>query len=113
MVSLRVVAASPFSRLPVYRGARDQVVGTLRVKDLVERYVAEGPVPLQHLVRTVATVPEALPADRIVAVLRERRLHQAIVVDGSGRGVGMVTIQDVLSELLGVGKPAPAARGAS
>src|SRR5438067_1376305 len=39
---VRTVVASPFSRLPVYRDTRDRVIGTLRVKDLVERYVAEG-----------------------------------------------------------------------
>ena len=98
---LRTVAAHPFSRLPVYRESRDRIAGTLRVKDLVARYVAEGPVPLQRLLRPVAELRAEVPADRVVTVLRERRVHQAVVVDDDRRAIGLVTIQDVLSELLG------------
>ncbi len=102
---LRAVSASPFSRLPVYRDSPDRIVGTLRVKDLVTRYVAEGPVALHRLIRPVARLKEDLAADRVLAVLRERRVHQAVVVDASDKAVGLITIQDVLSELLGSAKP--------
>jgi CBS domain containing-hemolysin-like protein len=98
---VKTVAASPFSRLPVYRDARDRIVGTLRAKDLVERYIAEGALPLDRLIRPAVEVTADLPADRIVGLLRERRVHQAIVVDASRQAIGLVTIQDVLSELLG------------
>jgi putative hemolysin len=102
---VRTVAASPFSRLPVYRGSVDRVVGTLRVKDLVERYVTEGPVPLDKLMRPIAHVPADLAADRAIALLREKRLHQAIVADEHGRTIGLITIQDLLSALLDVDAP--------
>jgi magnesium and cobalt exporter, CNNM family len=93
-------AASPFSRLPVYRGARERIVGTLRVKDLVERYVAQGPGPLEQLIRPVIHIPASAPGDRIIGLLRERRAHQAVVVDEQSLAIGLVTIQDVLSELM-------------
>jgi CBS domain containing-hemolysin-like protein len=102
---LRTVAAHPFSRLPVYRETPDRIIGTLRVKDLVARYVAEGPVPLQKLVRPIVELRPDLPADRVVTTLRERRIHQAVVVDDQRRAMGLITIQDVLSELLGSAKP--------
>ena len=95
------VAASPFSRLPVYRGTRDHIVGLLRVKDLVDRYVVEGPLPLERLMRPVVQVPATLAADRVLALLRERRVHAAVVADATGRALGLITIQDVLTELLG------------
>jgi magnesium and cobalt exporter, CNNM family len=98
---LRTVASSPFSRIPIYRESPERIAGTLRVKDLVARYVAEGPVPLQRLVRPVAEISKDLPADHVIGVLRERRVHQAVVVDSPGHAIGLVTIQDVLSELLG------------
>lgn len=98
---VRVVSASPFSRLPVYRGATDQIVGTVRVRDILERFVLEGAVPLERLVRPMVPVAEDLPADRVVGVLREKRAHQAIVVDAGGHALGMITIQDVLNELVG------------
>ena len=108
---VRVVAASPFSRLPVYRGSPDEIVGMLRVKDLVERYVAEGPLPLDRLLRPVVRVVEDLPADRVVTELRERRAHSGIVVDAAGRAIGLITMQDLLGELLGQGTLQPAGTG--
>jgi magnesium and cobalt exporter, CNNM family len=106
-VAVATVAASPFSRLPIYRGSPDRVVGTVRAKDLVERYVAEGPVPLERLIRPIAQISETLPADRIVNLLRERRAHQAVVTDDQGRAVGLITISDVLNELLTAKPPEP------
>jgi CBS domain containing-hemolysin-like protein len=102
---VRLVAATPFSRIPVYRESPHRITGMLRVKDLVGRYVAEGPVPLERLVRPVAEVRHDLPADRVVTALRERRVHQAVVVDAPGHAIGLITIQDVLGELLGTAKP--------
>jgi CBS domain containing-hemolysin-like protein len=103
---VRAVTASPFSRLPVYQGTRDNIVGILRVKDLVERYAAEGPVPVERLLCPVAQIPEDLPADRAIPELRERRAHSAVVVEAGGRAVGLVTVQDLLGELLG-DEPSP------
>ena len=98
---LRLVTSSPFSRLPVYRGSRDQVIGTLRVKDLVHRVIREGErVPLERLIRPVLRVPHSMPADRLIATLRDRRTHQAAVEDDAGAVVGFVTIQDVISQFL-------------
>jgi putative hemolysin len=102
---LKTVMASPFSRLPVYRGSPEHVTGSLRVKDLVEHFAAEGPVPLDRLIRPMFKVLDDLPADRVIALLRERRAHAAIVVDREGRMVGLITIQDLLGELLGSGVP--------
>ncbi|MGE5836765.1 MAG: hemolysin family protein [Acidobacteriota bacterium] len=97
---VRTVVASPFSRIPIYRGTRDQIVGTLRVKDLIERYVAAGPGTLERLIRPLVRLDPNLPADRVVTLLRERRAHQAIV-ESQGHALGLITIQDVLAALLG------------
>ena len=104
---LQAVAGSPFSRLPVYRGSRDRVVGMIRVKDLVHRYVTEGPsATVAALVRPVIRVPQTLAGDQIIATLRDKRAHQAAVIDEAGSIVGFVTIQDVLGEFLGGGQRA-------
>jgi CBS domain containing-hemolysin-like protein len=108
---IRVVAASPFSRLPVYRSTPDQIFGIVRVKDLVRRFLTnpnrspdQPPRAdrLDALVRPVPRVPADLPADRIISVLRAKRAHLAIVVDKNepDRVVGMVTIHDVVGALL-------------
>jgi CBS domain containing-hemolysin-like protein len=98
---LQTVASSPYSRLPAYRGSRDRIVGMLRVKDVVYRYVTEGPAaPVEALVRPFARVPERMPGDQVIALLREKRAHQAAVVDDAGAIVGFITIQDVLGKFL-------------
>jgi len=98
---LRVVAASPYSRLPVYRGSIDTIVGILHIKDVVTRYVQAGALTVASLLRPIVRVPETMPADRLLAFLRERRNHQALVVDDQGIVVGLITLEDVVGELLG------------
>src|SRR6266542_3120747 len=98
---LRVVAASPYSRLPVYRGSIDAIVGILHIKDVVTRYVQAGTLSVASLLRPIVRVPDTMPADRLLAFLRERRSHQALVVDTAGDVVGFITLEDVVAELLG------------
>lgn len=99
---LRIVAQSPFSRLPVYRDSIDNIVGMLHTKDLVAWYVSDGgEAKLSDLVRPIASVHESVTADRVLRTLRERRSHQALVVDEFGGTAGLLTLEDVLSELLG------------
>jgi CBS domain containing-hemolysin-like protein len=77
------------------------VIGTLRVKDLVHRFLREGgTVPIARLVRPIVRVPHSMPADDLIAELRRTRTHQAAVVGDSGHVLGLVTIQDVISEFL-------------
>lgn len=98
---LRVVAASPYSRLPVFRGSTDNMVGILHTKDVVMRYVRAGGLSIAGLMRPIVRVPDTMPADRLLTFLRERRSHQALVVDVSGSVVGLITLEDVVAELLG------------
>ena len=98
---LRGVAASPYSRLPVYRGSLDNVIGILHIKDVATRYVQSGAFPLGAILRPIVRVPDTMPADRLLAFLRERRSHQALVVDQAGVVVGLITLADVVAELLG------------
>jgi putative hemolysin len=97
-----IVAQSPFSRMPVYRESIDNIVGILRTKDLVRWFVEGGPgMTLATMVRPVPSVHESVTADRILKDLRERRSHQALVVDEFGGTAGLLTLADVLTELLG------------
>jgi CBS domain containing-hemolysin-like protein len=96
------LAQSPYSRLPVYRGSIDNVVGMLHTKDLVRwRVSGAQDVTLASLLRPMASVHESVTADRVLRELREHRSHQALVVDEFGGTAGLLTLEDVLSELLG------------
>jgi putative hemolysin len=100
--ALKIVAASPYSRLPVYRGSLDDVVGMLHTKDVVTDYINERRrSSILALARPVVSVDDHMPADRLLTLLREKRSHQAIVVDGDARVVGLITVEDVVAELLG------------
>lgn len=97
-----IVAKSPYSRLPVYRGSVDNVVGMLHTKDLVRWMVEGGPgQSLESMTRPLPSVHESVNADQLLRQLRERRAHQALVVDEFGGTEGLVTLEDVLAEFLG------------
>ena len=96
------VAQSPFSRLPVYRDSIDNIVGMLHTKDLVRwRVSGARDEALASLLRPIASVHESVTVDKVLRELRERRSHLALVVDEFGGTAGLLTLEDVLSELLG------------
>lgn len=94
---------SPFTRLPVYRGSIDDVLGAVHTRDLVPVCLHPGNAPrtIESLICPVVFVPESMPADRLIAVMREHRVKLAIVKDEFGGTAGLVTLEDVLSEVLG------------
>jgi len=100
---IRAVAASPYSRLLVYRGSLDNILGVLHTKDLVRWLVGgrQSDVTLATLSRPISAVHESVTADRVVRQMRERRSHQALVVDEFGGTSGVISLQDVLAEFLG------------
>jgi len=99
---LRIVASSPYSRLPVYRGAIGDIAGILHTKDVVTHFLEQGRSgTLAGLIRPILRVPDSMPADQLLGFLRERRSHQALVVDATEAVVGLITLEDVLGELLG------------
>jgi CBS domain containing-hemolysin-like protein len=99
---VRFVASSPYSRLPVYRSTPDNVIGILHTRDLAIRSVQpDPPASVTPLLRPIVRVAETMAADRLLAFLRERRSHQSLVTDETGAIVGLITLEDVLSELLG------------
>jgi putative hemolysin len=99
---LETVIANPYSRLPVYRGTLDTVVGMLHTKDVVTEYVdGMRRRSLASLLRPIVQVRDDMPADRLLSYLRDRRTHQALVVDAEGKVAGLITLEDVVAELLG------------
>ena len=98
---LRVVSASPYSRLPVYEGSPVNLVGVLHTKDVVTAFVAGSPLTIVTLLRPIVRVRTEMPADRLLAFLREQRTHQAFVASSLGEVEGLITLEDVVGELLG------------
>lgn len=97
---LRIVSESPFSRLPVYERAAENIVGVLHTKDVVTAFIGGSRLTAPPL-RPAVKVPGDLAADKLLAFLRLRRTHQAFVTSTDGTVVGLVTLEDVVGELLG------------
>lgn len=100
--ALKIVAESPYTRLPVFSRTTDNVVGLLHTKDLALAYTEDSQLTsLETILRPVVHIPEGVTADRVISTLRERRSHQAIVVDEFGGVSGLITLEDILAEVLG------------
>jgi magnesium and cobalt exporter, CNNM family len=99
---LRLVATSPYSRLPVYRRTPDDIIGILHTKDVVTRFITDGEATsLISLLRPIARVHDSIPADHLLAHMRDKRIHQVLVVAEGGQVAGMITLEDVVAELIG------------
>ena len=98
---MRQVADSPYTRLPVFRGDIDHVVGLLHTRDLFTRQLEAPLTSLEPLVRPILSVPETVTADGLLTRMREARTHQALVLDEYGGVAGLVTLDDVLTEVMG------------
>ena len=91
-----------FSRIPLYEKNADSIVGIVYAKDLF-RDLAQGrkPVQLRDIARTAFFVPESKRLDDLLTDMRKQRVHMAIVVDEYGGTAGLVTIEDLLEEIVG------------
>jgi CBS domain containing-hemolysin-like protein len=99
---LDIVTASPYSRLPVHRGNVDNIIGLLRTRDLASAFATTGDLgSVTALIRPIATVLESATVDALLRTLRGQRSQVGIVIDEHGGTAGLVTLDDVLVELLG------------
>lgn len=91
-----------FSRYPVYEENIDQIIGILHVKDVI-RIAArpDGPFPLREIIRKPLLVPESKRTDVLLRELQQHQTHIAVVVDEYGGTAGIVTIEDLLEEIVG------------
>jgi CBS domain containing-hemolysin-like protein len=101
--ALAAVIESPYTRYPVYRGALDDVVGILHVRNLFSALVDRGiaGVQLEELLRPAHIVPENKDLAALLTEFRRTNQHMAIVVDEYGELEGIVTLEDLLEEIVG------------
>jgi putative hemolysin len=108
---MRAFATTQRSRIPVYRGSEDHILGFVHIKDLLwilldrERRAAESLAPpafdLRRVLREVLIVPETKPASELLPELRARHVGMAMVVDEFGSILGLVTLEDILEQVVG------------
>jgi len=96
-----LVIATAHSRFPVVDKNRDDVIGVLLAKDLLRYYAGEEEFNVRHMLRPAVFVPESKRLNVLLREFRANRNHMAIVVDEYGGVAGLVTIEDVLEQIVG------------
>jgi putative hemolysin len=98
---LQLLADSPFSRLPLFEGTVDNVIGMVHLKDLLCLHLKDGKQDVRQAMRPVLFVPESTLAGSVFALLQIKRYHVAIVLDEYGGTSGFVTLEDLIEEIFG------------
>jgi len=90
-----------FSRVPVYQGTIDNITGVVHAKDIIALMHNPQLIILQDLVRPAYFVPETKPISKLLRDFQRKRIHMAVVVDEFGGTSGLVTLEDIMEELVG------------
>lgn len=97
----RLMVESGFSRIPVYETSPDSMIGVVYIKDALRLLERRQPVVLRKIVHPVHFVPETKKVGALLKELQKRRSHMALVIDEHGSLVGLVTMEDLLEEIVG------------
>ncbi len=98
---VRFVAGSQYTRFPVYRGNIDDVIGFLHTRDIAACIAEERPVRVDALMKALPAIPSLLEVERLLPALQQRGHRMALVLDEFGGMEGIVTLQDLMTELIG------------
>lgn len=98
---LKVIHESGLSRFPVYDQDIDDIIGILNTRVFLLNARSDAPKPLRQLLRKPYLVPETIPADTLFSNMQKQKVHLAVVVDEYGGMSGIVTLEDLLEEIVG------------
>ena len=97
----RMIVEAGFSRIPVYESSVDNMVGLVFIKDVLRLLEKRQPVVLRKIRHPVHLVPETKKVGELLKELQKRRTHMALVIDEHGSVTGLVTLEDLLEEIVG------------
>jgi CBS domain containing-hemolysin-like protein len=97
---IALILEAGYSRIPVYSGSIDHVTGILYIKDLLP-HLSEDDLKWQELIRKPFFIPENKKIDDLLKEFQDKKMHMAVVVDEYGGAAGIVTLEDVLEEIVG------------
>lgn len=97
----RLMVESGYTRIPVYDGSPDNMVGLVNIKDALRLLEKRQPVVLRKVLHPVHFVPETKKVGELLKELQKRRTHLALVIDEHGSLAGLVTLEDLLEEIVG------------
>jgi CBS domain containing-hemolysin-like protein len=98
---IQIVTEEGYSRMPVYKDAIDNIIGLIYTKDLISLLEHRDLIVLQDIIRPPYFVPGAMKISQLMKELQDRKMHMAVVVDEFGGTEGIVTMEDILEEIVG------------
>ena len=98
---LKVAFASPYTRIPVYQGTMDNIVGILHLNRLYKTLVKDPDADIEQLLLPPIFVHKTMPLDDVFNIMRRQKRHMVIVTDEYGGTMGALTMEDVLEQLVG------------
>lgn len=99
--AVRLIVQKGFSRIPIYHETIDTIVGIVYAKDILRQLAENRRPPLRDIARPPYFIPESKRVDELLAELRQSKVHIAVVVDEYGGTAGIVTIEDLIEEIVG------------
>jgi putative hemolysin len=98
---LQIATASGFSRLPVYEENLDQIKGIIHVRDLLDVFLTDGLIITRDIMRPPLYIPDSKKISDVLTDMQKQRIHLGIVLDDYGGTAGIITLEDILEELVG------------
>lgn len=98
---LELVGKYQFTRFPVYEKTQDNIIGMLHLKDLFALVAKKEERSLKEIVRPILFIPETIKVNQLLREFKQQHMHIAMVIDEYGTIVGLVTLEDVLEEIVG------------
>jgi putative hemolysin len=98
---LEQIRTEGFSRFPVYRGRLDNIEGIIHAKDIIPYLIDNNEISIETLLRDPLFVPESVPIEKVMLLMQERATHMIFVVDEFGNMEGIVTLEDIIEEIVG------------
>lgn len=99
--NMAVVRSSHHTRYPLCMEDKDQVVGTLHVRDLLKLKPGQTTFDLRRLMRPIVVIPEAMPVPKALRLMQQRHVQMVLVADEYGGTAGLITMEDLVEEIVG------------
>lgn len=99
--NLAIIKKEQYTRFPVAKGSKDNIIGILNTKQFFLRYESDRNIEVNSLLQTVMSVPEVMPINKLLRKMQQERVHIAILLDEYGGTAGLITIEDIIEEIVG------------
>lgn len=99
--TLAVFADHPFTRLPVYEQKTDNIIGMVHLKDIFMLLTKNEDKPIQAIIRPILFIPETIKVSQMLREFKNKHMHIAMVINEHGSITGLITLEDVLEEIVG------------